>query len=318
MNTTKTSLSLAGALAVALLAAASPAVAQDSNAPAAPAADQTAAAAADATTSTNADFPPDKGIRFTFKDAPMETVLNYLSKAAGFIIHPNVSLSGRVTVTSEQPLSREDALLLVEHVLSDNGYAIIRDNILTVMSASEAKRKEIPVKKFTTLEAIPDNSEIATWIIPVRTLNPVALVNNLRPLIGADTDLQANESANSLLVTDSQNNVRRIADIVMQLDSVSSSINTLEVYPLKYADAKSLADLVKQLFPAPDASGGAGRGGANIAGFGGGRGGRGGGGGGFGGGGAGGFGGLAGAPRWGWRRGQCQWFDASKPCFRGL
>ena len=30
---------------------------------------------------------------------------------------------------------------------------------------------------------------------------------------------------------------------------MSSSINTIEVFPLKYADAKALADLVKELFP---------------------------------------------------------------------
>ncbi len=271
----------------ALLAADAP----DAAAVAAPAAPDAAATNAEAGTDTNADFPEGKGIRLQFVDASLETVLNYMSKAAGFVIHPEVSLSGRVTVTAAQPLSKEEALQVVENALADNGYAVIAENnILTIRSAAEAKRTDIPVRMFTRLDAIPHNAETATWIIPVRTLNPVALVANLRPLIGNDTDLQANESANSLLVTDNNNNVRRIADIVMQLDSVSSSINSIEVFPLKYADSKSLADLVKQLFPSADTSGGAGRGGqpaiGGFAGRGGGRGGRGGGGAG------GGFGGL--------------------------
>ena len=126
--------------------------------------------------------------------------------------------------------------------------------------------------RFAGVDNIPRNNEVATYIIPVRTLNPVALVKNLQPLIGQDTDLQANESANSLLITDTQINIRRLADIVMKLDSVSSSINTIKVYPLKYADAKALASLVKELFPiAGRRSGGTGGGGGGAGGrFGGG------------------------------------------------
>jgi hypothetical protein len=252
--------------------------------------------------STNADFSPDQGLVFKFHGVPLETVLNYMSKAAGFIIHPQVSINGTVDAYSDQPLSKDEALALVEHVLADNGYAITRDGrILTIISSVEAKRSDIPVIKFTSLNDIPRNSEVATYIIPVRTLNPVALLNNLRPLIGSDTDLQANESANSIMITDSQNNIRRIANIIMELDSVSSSINTIEVFPLKYADAKSLADLVKELFPSQTTTGNAQGGGGNFGRFGGRGGGFGGGGfggGGFGGGGPGGggfggFGGLA-------------------------
>jgi type II secretory pathway component GspD/PulD (secretin) len=274
-----------------------PAPAPAAPAPAAPMPAPTTSAPATATVapddSTNtAEFSPDKGLVFKFRGVPLETVLNYMSKAAGFIIHPEVSINGTVDAYSDQPLSKDEALNLVEHILSDNGYAVTRDGrILTIISAVEAKRSTIPVIKFTSLNDIPRNSEVATYIIPVRTLNPVALLNNLRPLIGSDTDLQANESANSLIITDSQSNIRRIANIVMELDSVSSSINTIEVFPLKYADAKSLADLVKELFPsaASTANGQAGAGG-NFGRFGGGRGGF----GGFGGGGFGGFGGFGG------------------------
>jgi type II secretory pathway component GspD/PulD (secretin) len=263
--------------------AAAPATAMPTPATNAP----TAAAVAQDDSTNATEFSSDQGLVFKFKGVPLETVLNYMSKAAGFIIHPEVSINGTVDAFSDQPLSKEEALNLVEHILSDNGYAVTRDGrILTIISAVEAKRSQIPVIKFTTLDDIPRNSEVATYIIPVRTLNPVALLNNLRPLIGSDTDLQANESANSLIITDSQNNIRRIANIVMELDSVSSSINTIVVFPLKYADAKSIADLVKELFPSQTTAANGQGGGGNFGRFG-----RGGGGGGFGGGGFGGFGG---------------------------
>jgi type II secretory pathway component GspD/PulD (secretin) len=241
-----------------------------------------------ATITNSADFPQNKGLRMNFRGVPLEQVLNYMSKAAGFIIHPKVPISGKVDAWSDNPLTKDEALDLLEHVLDDNGYTAIRDGkILTIISKVEAKKNSPLIKRFTTLDEIPKNDEVATYIIPVRTLNPIALVKNLQPLISSDNDLQANESANSLLITDSQNNIRRVAEIIEKLDSVSSSINTIKVYPLKYADAKSLVSSIKELFPSASSS--TGGQGAAVGGFG-----RFGGGGRGGGGGGGGFPGIAG------------------------
>ena len=68
-------------------------------------------------------------------------------------------------------------------------------------------------------------------------------------MLPRDTTIVANENANSLIMTDTHANIRRIAEIVATLDSVSSGVNTLQVFPLKYADAKTVADMLKELFP---------------------------------------------------------------------
>jgi type II secretory pathway component GspD/PulD (secretin) len=257
-----------------------PVAAQTSPAAQAAPAAATTATATDTNANSSAEFSADKGLRMNFKDAQLSAVLDYMSKAAGFTIKPKpgLSINGKVTVWNDSPLSKEEAVDLLKHVLNDNGYTVIQDGkILTIISTFEAKKSEIPVKKFRTVDEIPRNTDVATYVIPVHTLNPIALVRNLQPLTTSDTDLQANESANSLLMTDTQINIRRIAEIVTALDSVSSSINSIKVYKLNYADAKTLASLIKELFPSADARGGGGGGaGARF----GGRGGRGGGGGG--------------------------------------
>ena len=262
-------------------------VAQPGGAPASGAATAQPAAiqSQDVDTNSTADFPEGKGLRMNFRHVPMEQVLNYMSKAAGFVIHPRVSISGTVDAWSDNPLTKEEALDLLEHVLDDNGYTVLRDGkILTIISKTEAVKSNLPVKMFSSVDSIPQNSEVVTYIVPVRTLNPVALVKNLQPLLstGPDSNLQANESANSLLITDTQLNIRRIASIVVNLDSVSAGINTIKVYKLTNADAKSVSSLIKDLFPSQNSTQN-GQGGFTPGGFGrtagGGRGGRGGGGG---------------------------------------
>lgn len=267
-----------------------------SAAPAATApAQSTNAAALDVNTNTVADFPPDKGLRFNFRGVPLEMVLNYMSSAAGFIIHikPGVEVRGNITAWSNTPLTRDEAVDVLTQALAENGYTAIQaGRTLTILRSEDAKKHDIRVNTVRSPNDVPKNDEIVTDIIPVRTLNPVQLVKDLQQLLPADTTLTANESANSLVMTDTQSNIRRITEIVKALDSVSSSINTIKVYPLKYADAKSVASLIKELFPTQDSTTRNGQGGGGFGNFGRfGGGGRGGGGGGFGG--PGGFGGMA-------------------------
>jgi general secretion pathway protein D len=54
-------------------------------------------------------------------------------------------------------------------------------------------------------------------------------------------------------MTDTQTNIRRIAEIIRALDTSISSISTMHVFALRYADAKDMATTLTQLF-ATDAS----------------------------------------------------------------
>ena len=208
----------------------------------------TAAQNLEATSSV--DFASGKGLVLNFRDVPLEMVLNYLSQAAGFVINVNrgVDVAGKVNVWSAQPLSKEEAVQLLEKILNQSGYTVVQDKrILTIMSTAQAKSNEgTPVDLVTDYKQIPRDTATVTEVIPVHTLNPVQLVKDLKDLLPPDTTIVANDSANAVLMTDTRANIRRIANIIETLDSVSSGVNTLRVFSLKYADAKSVADMVKE------------------------------------------------------------------------
>lgn len=192
----------------------------------------------------------DKGLRLNFRGVPLDLVLNYLSDAAGFIIVLETDVKGKVDVWSNQPMTKEEAVSLLNSVLNKNGYAAIQNGrTLTIVSRDEARKRDIPVKSGNNPDKIPKDSAIVTQIIPVRSLNAVQLAKDLAPL--TEATLTANESGNSLLMTDTQTNIRRIAEIIAALDSVSSSANAISVFALKYADAKALVTVIKETFPAP-------------------------------------------------------------------
>ena len=237
----------------------------------------------------------EQGLRMNFRGVPLEMVLEYLSDAAGFIIVLETEVKGKVDAWSNQPLSKDEAVSLLNTVLNKNGYSAIRNGrTLRIVSRDEAKTKDIPVRSGADPEKIEKSDEMITQVIPVRYANATQLTQNLTPLLGTYTTLTANESGNALVLTGTQTDVRRMVEIVQALDTSISSISTIRVFPLRYADAKVLADAVKELFTPPTSQnsndrrnqffnrflGGGGPGGP--PGFGGGDGGRGGGGGGSG------------------------------------
>jgi general secretion pathway protein D len=209
----------------------------------------------------------ERGLRLNFRAVPLELVLNYLSEAAGVIIVPETDVRGKIDVWSNQPLTKEEALDVLSKSLSKNGYSLRRDGrTLTVLSQSEAKRGDIPVKSGYEPDSIPKNEEIVTQIIPVRFINAVQLSKDLLPLIPTGTTMTANEGGNALVVTDTQTNIRRMAEIIKALDTTVSSLSSVRVFALKFADAKTLATVIKEVFASADSS-------RNSSGRGGGRGG---------------------------------------------
>src|SRR5437764_15300543 len=62
----------------------------------------------------------DKELRLNFRDVPLDMVLNYLSDAAGFTIVLETKVEGRVTVWSNQPLTKEEAVNLLNSILNKN------------------------------------------------------------------------------------------------------------------------------------------------------------------------------------------------------
>src|SRR5436190_14078203 len=190
-------------------------------------------------------------VRMNFQDASLETVLKYLSEAAGFIINikPGTSIRGKVNIFSSQPVSKDEAVDLLDTALIQNGLAAIRQGrMITIVNRDEAKTQHVPVYKENDPEKIPQTDRIATYIIPVRFVEVGQLIKDIQPLVSMQTTMTANESGNSVIVTDTQANVRRVAEVIKFIDSGAEDFTELHVFPLTPSDPTAMADLLTSLF----------------------------------------------------------------------
>jgi len=190
------------------------------------------------------------GLRLNFRGVPLEMVLDYLSDAAGFIIVLDTPVSGRVDFWSDQPVTKNEAVDLLNSVLNQNGYAAIRDGRkLTIVSKTDAKTRDIPVKTGNEPDAIPKNDEIVTQIIPVRFVEARQLASDLSSFVSPQATIVANEAGNSIVVTDTQSNIRHLVEIIQAVDNSAEAETEIRVFHLRYANPADVASELDSIFP---------------------------------------------------------------------
>jgi general secretion pathway protein D len=198
---------------------------------------------------------PEAGLRFNFRGAPLETVLKYMSEAAGFVIVLNTPLKGTVDMWSEQPVTSDEAVQLLNLALSKNGYAVTRQGRnLIVSTKEEAKKGNIPIRTGNNPAEIPATAEMVMQIIPLSRIDATQAARDLASLLPESANLTANQDSNSLIVTDTQINVKHIVEIVAALDGSIDTVSAVRVFRLKNADPVEMASLLTNLFQSTGAS----------------------------------------------------------------
>ena len=211
---------------------------------------------------TSAFMPPAQAIgtnsnelRMNFRNAPLEMVLNYLSDAAGFIIVLETHVNGNVTIISTHPVTKDEAVDLLNSQLNKNNYAAIRDGrMLTIVDKNDAKTRNIPVKIGNNPVNIPKNDEIVTQIIPIRFVEARQLVSDLSLFVSSQATVVANETGNSIIVTDTQANIRHLAEIIKAVDDSAEAETEIRVFRLKFASPADVASELSSVFPSSSGS----------------------------------------------------------------
>lgn len=197
----------------------------------------------------------EKGILLNFREASLDSILEYLSEVAGLAVVRETTVEGRITLMSRQPLSTDEAVSLLNVALKEKGYAAITmGRILKIVPLADAKKRSIPVRSGSNPDDIEPTDRIVTQIIPIRHLNAVQLKQDIAPLLPAYAELAANVSSNSLILTDTEANIRRIVEIVRALDTAVSAVAEIRVFQLTYANASNTAKLINEMFKVEQAA----------------------------------------------------------------
>ena len=178
------------------------------------------------------------------RDADIRAFIQDAARITGrtFVIDGRVN--GKVSVVTDRPLSRSEYFEIFLATLRSNG-------LVAVPGPNGSYR----VQPIDGAAAQPGRigargaaqNQFVTEIIRLRHIDAVAAVETLRPLVSPQGSLTANRNANSLVVADFADNIRRIRALAASIDRDSS---TSQIVTLKNAGAREIAAALQALVPA--------------------------------------------------------------------
>jgi len=182
--------------------------------------------------------------RLNLKDADIRAFVTQVADITGysFVVDPRVK--GKVTVLSSAPLNKAEIYNLFLAVLQVHGFtAIPGDEVIKVVQQVDAKQSAESLDRF----AETPSEQLITRVIQIDNANALELVPILRPLVAKYGHLAGVAAANALIISDHAANIRRIEQIVSELDSPSKY--EVEVIQLNEAWVGDMVELLQELAP---------------------------------------------------------------------
>jgi general secretion pathway protein D len=196
------------------------------------------------------ETPQDSGsqrfITIDFDNVDILLFIKYISELTGknFIIDKTVK--GTVSIISPTKISEEEAYQVFESVLAVNGFTTVDAGVMVkIMPSVRARTENID----TLLHGRPSKPEdkIVTQLIPLTHTTPDEMKKVLAPLVSKTSVIIAHTQSGILIVTDTLSNIQKLLAIIESLD-VDYSSAELEVLPLQYATATTIATTINSIF----------------------------------------------------------------------
>lgn len=192
---------------------------------------------------------PAEGIRFNFRGATFQQVIDFFSRTTGLpVIWEVPAPEGTLDYISPQRESynQAQALRVLNMILQSKGVMLrVNHDHLYLQKLDQMQREDIP----TFVGQIPDDvtpDTIVTVVRPLKISLAKPLSERLANLVAAYGAVTAMEQQNSLVITETAANCRRILAIVEQLDREDPD-GAVEVFAIKNAKASELMVALKAL-----------------------------------------------------------------------
>ena len=200
-------------------------------------------------------------VQLDFNDVELSVVIDTIARLTGRNFIYDDRVRGRVTIVSPTKIPIAQAYAVFESVLQVKGFTTVQGPGGTVKIIPVRDAKESPVETFSGGRPGPGTDAFITRLIPLRYIDADAITNSLKPLVSKDAAMVAYSPTNTIILTDSASNIRRILSILESID-VETYKEELAVIKIQHADAATLAQQLGDIYGA-DVSG-AGEGGAGT------------------------------------------------------
>ncbi len=182
-------------------------------------------------------------VTMNFKDMDIKILADTVAEVTGktFVVDPRVK--GEVTIISATPMDSKQVYEVFLSVLGVHGFsAVPSGNVIKILPDSLVKAENTPVLAEGEQRR---SAEIVTQVIKVTQVSAAQLIPLLRPLVPQQGHLVAYPENNTLIISDTADNVARMEKIIRRIDKVNEE--DIEVIVLEHATATEVARILSTL-----------------------------------------------------------------------
>jgi len=184
----------------------------------------------------------DLSVIMDFDNVDIRVFIKFISDLTGknFVVGDDVR--GNVTVISPKSMGPDEAFAVFESVLEVNGFTIVPSGGVLKVVSSKSGRTMNTAQARGSAEA---GDRLVTQILTLKYVQAAEIKAVLAPMVSPDGLLAEYQTTDTLILIDYASNVRRLQDIVAQMDVPHARVT---VFPLRHASAAKLAERLGKLW----------------------------------------------------------------------
>ena len=174
------------------------------------------------------------------RDADVSVLAEQVSQITGrtLVLHPD--LQGEITVVSAQPLDQEGVWTLFQSVLKARGFVASQSGVIWQVLPQSLARANAD-----TEGRINGPKDFASRVVRLERLPSAEALRIIGPLVSAEGNAEAIADPNAILLTDTAENVGRLAGLLTRLDLGEE--DNAQVISLTYADASAVRAAITEV-----------------------------------------------------------------------
>ncbi len=218
--------------------------------------DANPAAAAETTgSSTNKDAALKAGldpasstneIQVSFQGANIDLIVQWLAQTTGKSVVKSPQAQCQLTIVSSKKITPREAIGLIYRALSLEGISVVESSQFIFIVPEGKEPKMNPELIDATRTNIPVGRQKLIKIFPLKFVQATEMKERVKGLLSEKATVEVDAHANQIIVTDFNDNLALVSDIIGVLDTDQPGDVAMRMIPLKHVSAQ---ELVKEISP---------------------------------------------------------------------
>ncbi len=183
------------------------------------------------------------------KDAPLDVLLDRYSELTGRTMIKAPGINATFTFKAQSKLTRAEMIQAMDSLLTMNNLSLVPlgSRFYRVVQTDKAPSEGMVIQRTMPEGGHPESDALVSQLVGLKYLEMEDAMNIVQPMLHGYGKVQRFDRINSLLITETSSNLRRIFDIFEMVDQPTETRVETRVYEIKHAKASDIAARLNDL-----------------------------------------------------------------------